>query len=383
MKSKNKVAVVYRVIQGWRVPVFQRLAKTNDFKIFYGCDFKETKVVSALGPFDFEAKKMFSFPLGVRKKHGNMLLPFSPFLFFELLEFKPDVVLCEGASNFLNNISIFLYCKIFRKKMIQWGLGEIRGRKKSKVRALLDCFIVPIEKRADAIVAYSSEGGRYYENIGISREKIFIAVNVVDTDNRAEEIANFELGRCPVNTEFEDVFKVLFVGALESNKNIEMLIKSFSRLHEKHSNTELHIVGAGQYLKFLKELVQHLGISEVVFFHGRVEGPLINIVYDKDIFVMPGLGGLAVSDMLCHGIPVICSVGDGCELDLINSENGIVDDELDENSLLFYLECLINDPYRLKSMKENAKKSIETYNIDNYVSQINRAIRFSLGDMNG
>ena len=108
-----RVAVIYRAVQGWRVPVFERLSTENNIKLFYGCDFKGTKVISAKPPYKFDSKKLFSIPIAIKRPSGNMLIPFSPFLFFELLKFRPDVVLCEGASNFLNNISVFIYCKFF------------------------------------------------------------------------------------------------------------------------------------------------------------------------------------------------------------------------------------------------------------------------------
>lgn len=374
-----KVAVVYRVIQGWRVPVFDRLSSNNKIKVLYGCDFKGTKVVSAEGDYKFDSKKMFSFPFKIRKNSGNMLVPFSPFLFFELIKYNPDVVLCEGASNFVNNISIFFYCKLYRKSMVQWGLGEIRGRKKSRIRKVLEPLIVPIEKRADAIVSYSTNGAKYYRSIGVSKDKIFVAVNVVDTERRRKEVESFEKVK-PFSNKVSSSFKVLFVGALEENKNIEMLINAFSRFQAKFHNVELHIIGDGGYRSALEILVDSQGIDQYVKFYGRIQGSLIEKIHDMDVFVMPGLGGLAVSDMLCHGIPVICGIGDGCEADLINGKNGIIDDFLDEDKLFNYLIELMNSPDLVAEMKINALKTIEDYNILNYVEKINSALRYATKD---
>lgn len=375
-----RVAIIYRVVQGWRVPVFNRLSSENDIKLFYGCDFKGTKVVSAKKEFCFNSKKMFSIPISFRKVSGNILLPFSPFLFFELIKYKPDVVLCEGASNFINNISVFIFCKLFKKPMVQWGLGEIRGKNKSKLRRMLDLLIIPIEKRSNAVIAYSSTGAEYYKKIGVPASKIFIAVNVVDTDQRKLEIEEFEKNKKMLDEAADNRFRVLFVGALEANKNIEILIRAFGELSELQLNVELHIVGDGTHRAVLENLVDTIGIRDMVTFHGRIQGPLVETIHNMDVFVMPGLGGLAVSDMLCHGIPIICGVGDGCEADLINSKNGILDDCLDGESLLKYLVKLNDDPELLNSMKASAKETSRVYNIDNYVSQIRKALNYSVGD---
>ena len=36
-----------------------------------------------------------------------------------------------------------------------------------------------------------------------------------------------------------------------------------------------------------------------------------------DIFVLPGLGGLAINQAMAYGLPVVCAEGDGTEKDLV------------------------------------------------------------------
>ena len=52
--------------------------------------------------------------------------------------------------------------------------------------------------------------------------------------------------------------------------------------------------------------------------------------------MLPGLGGLAVSDSLVHGLPVIASIADGCEKDLLGTGAGIIEEvgnEVSENRI--------------------------------------------------
>lgn len=371
-----KVAVVYRVVQRWRAPVFERLsAKYDDFKVFYGCDFPGTKVVSASEPYAFKSKKMFSIPISIRKKSGNILFPISLGLFFHLMRFKPDVVVCEGASNFLNNLFVFAYCKLFQKAMIQWGLGELKGAKNSLFRKTVNPLIKPVERSADAIICYSSYGTRYYRNLGIDEKKIFVAVNVVDTEKRFAEVNHYlSYSRVDGN----DAFKILFVGALEPNKKVDTLISVFFELSKKHMKIELHIIGDGSSKTALEALCSELGISQLVKFYGPIYGPLAPVICGMDVFVMLGLGGLAVSDMLCHGIPVVCGVGDGCEGDLIDGNNGVVMENIDKGKIFDVLDHLINSPEILDSMKKHTKSSVEKYSIHNYINSISNAINYSV-----
>ena len=370
-----KVAVVYRVVQGWRAPVFERLSNIYNLKVFYGCDFRGTKVVSLPGPHLFPSKEMFSIPVAFKNRSGNMLLPFSPFLFFELCRFKPDVVVCEGASNFLNNIFAFAYCKIFGKPMIQWGLGEIKGKKTGKVRRLLNPVIQSIERRADGIISYSSFGKLYYRSLGIKDEKIFVAVNVVDTDARLQQIQEFKT-RTPDNVDDKDHFNIVFVGAMEPNKRVEVLIKALHQLSIESGNVHLHLVGDGVARPDLENLCMDLDVVDRVHFHGRVSGALAPKLCSMDVFVMPGLGGLAISDALCHGVPVLCGIGDGCEGDLVNGKNGMVLEDTEVDTLVKELRRLVDSPLLVSEMKKHAARTIDTYNINRYIDSISSAIKF-------
>lgn len=375
MADKLKVAVVYRVVQPWRVPVFERLCLIFDLTVFYGCDFKGTKVVSGPGPYKFNSKKMLSLPIAIKRKSGNMLVPVSFGLFFDLVKLGPDVVVCEGASNFINNIAVFLYCRLFNKSMIQWGLGEIKGRKASGVRTFLNFLIQPIERRADAIISYSTFGKNYYKSIGIDENKIFVAVNVVDTDIRLAQVYSYRLAN---ECAHRDSFRVFFIGAIEPNKRLDQLIGAVHTLAKMGKNIELHIVGDGSSYNQMVKLCKEFGIDYLVYFYGEVKGSIAHLACEMDVFVMPGLGGLAVSDMLCHGLPVICGVGDGCEMDLIDGTNGLIYEKLDQEHISEVLVDLINSPARLADMKRSTVATIEKYNIQNYIDSISKAISYSL-----
>jgi hypothetical protein len=58
MKKKLKIFVLYRVIQHWRVLIFEKIAKVDnvDFKLLHGPDFKGTKVVNSTGAIAFKSK---------------------------------------------------------------------------------------------------------------------------------------------------------------------------------------------------------------------------------------------------------------------------------------------------------------------------------------
>ena len=369
-----KVAVLYRVIQHWRAPMFKRISDIEDvdLTVYYGADFEGTKVVSGKD-FNFKTKKMRT--IKITKKAGSSsgrMMPYCPFLFFQLIKDCPDVVLSEGSSNFVNAIQGLLYAKLFRKKFIWWGLGRLRDKFYEKSRK--NDFINGIEKKCDAQLCYSSYAKDYYNYIGIPDEKIFVAVNVVDTDKIATK-TNGELFKAAKNEAHP--FTVLFVGALEPNKKVNMLIRAFGKFVKKHADAKLDIVGKGSSSDSLRKLVESEHVENVTF-HGQVIEGLEQFYAKADVFVLPGLGGLAISEAMAYGLPVIASVGDGCEVDLIkNGENGFRNPELGEDDIVDYLNQMYDNPELLEKMKKKSLEIIESeHNDHTYINAINRAIHY-------
>ena len=119
--KKTKVAVSQRIIPHYRVPVFTELASIENISltVFYGKSFKTGSQVNADSIINFNAKKLFTIFLNYKGVYGSsQLRVWHPFLILHLIAGNYDVVIVEPSTNFYNNIFSFLYCKIFRKKII-------------------------------------------------------------------------------------------------------------------------------------------------------------------------------------------------------------------------------------------------------------------------
>ncbi len=375
---KAKTIILYRVIQEWRAPVFEKLCANEDInlEVWHGPDFKGTKIISTKKEYLFKRKKLVSLKLKLKSKNGIIAMPISPFLFFSLIVKNPKVVICEGSSNIINSIIAFIYCKLFQKKYIWWSLGKLQNRQYDIKRSLIDKLVQYIEVKSDAIITYSSIGENYFLSIGAKKEKIFKAVNVVDTEkvlsniNKKEDI--YELKTFYKN---KYDFIVLFVGALIKEKSIDILIKAQAKLENKNSKVGLIIVGDGNYRKQLEALAKKLNCKNIEFVGKKIDD---NYKYFAlgDVFVLPGLGGLAISEAMCYGMPIISSIGDGCEVDLVGPQNGIIDKEITEDSLVEHIEYFINNKKNIVEFGAESKRIVsEVYTINNYLNQIINAIK--------
>jgi glycosyltransferase involved in cell wall biosynthesis len=373
-----RVAVLYRVIQGWRSPIFERLSQESglETKIFYGPDFPGTKVVSTKKHCNYSHKELRSIKIKKKSNNGIIAMPISFTLPFNLIRYKPDVILSEGASNFFNAMTGFAYAKLFRKRFIWWSLGRLQGVKHTGWRKWMYKIIQYVELNSDAIISYSSEGKKYFEGIGVDPEKIFVAVNVIDTDLTLNRNGGRENIIDQRNKASGKQKNILFVGALTLQKKVDMLIESYHRLEKEFSDLHLIIVGDGAERKYLENLAKQIGLKSYEF-TGKVIDGVDKYFIQSEIFVLPGLGGLAISESLLFGVPVIASIGDGCEKDLVRSwVNGVIDENLSVESLTQILTKLLSDENMLRSMQQEAAKTIDfDHNIFTYMESVVGAIK--------
>jgi glycosyltransferase involved in cell wall biosynthesis len=378
MSRELKVAVLYRVIQEWRRPIFDRLHAHPDLslKLYHGPDFAGSKVVSTKKLLQLPVTKLWSFKLRKESENGLIAMPLSPFLFFTLLRDRPDVVLTEGASNLFNAIVGFIYCKLMGKKFIWWSLGKLSGTVHTGFRKKLNVIIQYLERESYAIISYSTLGKQYFRSIGVLEERIFVAVNVVDTTNKLANLSKVKDISFVTDIRKGAAMVVLFVGALTAQKRLDVLVRGFGDFVRKTLDARLIIVGDGTEKQVLERIIEEESIQNVEM-TGKVFDGVERYFMSADIFVLPGLGGLAVSEAMLYGLPVIACIGDGCEKDLITpGKSGVIDEELNEESLSAYLTDFYHHPKKLADFQKEAAKTIrETHNLEGYLAKVVAAIK--------
>ena len=374
--KETKTVILYRVIQSWRAPIFEKISAEEDLnlEVWHGPDFPGTKVISTKNQLTLKRRKLWSLRIKLKSINGLILMPFSPFLFFSLMFKNPKVVICEGASNLVNSTIAFIYCKIFGKKYIWWSLGKLQDRVYDKKRSAIDKIITFIERKSDRIITYSSVGKKYFKSLGINDDKIIVAVNVIDTDSKLDTIHQFDDVKKLQEQYKQYDFITLFVGALTKEKSIERLLIAQKKLEDKNLNIASIIVGDGSYREELEKEAKRLQVKHVDFV-GKKISDSYKYFSIANLFVLPGLGGLAISEAMCYSLPVIASIGDGCEVDLVTKGNGIVDKEMTPEKLADYIQYFYEKREITMMFGEKSKEIITNqYNSQNYIKMIKHAI---------
>jgi glycosyltransferase involved in cell wall biosynthesis len=101
-----------------------------------------------------------------------------------------------------------------------------------------------------------------------------------------------------------------------------------------------------------------------------------------DVFVLPGLGGLAINDAMMCGKPVICGEADGTEKDLIiDGTTGYLLHSQDDsivNEIIQKLELVLTTKALLGVEGAIVKHYIETASFTHMIDMLERAIRVNL-----
>ena len=338
--SNCKLLCLYQVMFQYRVGTYEAISRLPnvDFELWHGTSVAGTKLKNYEGAVSFRHKVLPTIHAALPVNGRKAIQPYSPFLFFRLVRYNPDVILAEGASSIIWASVAFLYAKCFRKKFIWWSFGALKGKKYLGVRALAQKWISCIERHADAVFTYSSQGEAYFLSIGVPPERIFKAINVISMQPKLDEIQKAG------HQEKRPGFNIAYVGAITSDKKLDVLVDAAKILGSKHPDIHLHIIGEGPYQKTLEEYAATDAADVDICFHGPASSGLNVLLESFQVFVLPGLGGLAIVDGMLSSLPVISGLADGTELDLISPECGFVTDRMTTEYLVEKLSLLYDDP---------------------------------------
>lgn len=365
-----RLAVLQRVIPTYRTALFRSLcaAQGLETKFFIGEDIPNSKVKSTVSLEGINAKKLNTKFI----KLGSRIWPLHLGLISELRSYKPDVILCEGESHFLGYVTAFVYRFFFNKKvaLIHWCFISLPGEPLDR-GGLLGLFKAYLRRRFNAFLLYSSFSQSRLIKLGIEPEKTFVATNVGDV---ARFIALADAIKETPNQAREKLsmpnrFTVLYTGTLDKNKKPDLVLQLAREMSREAFN--FVILGSGEMLSELREEVdrQHL---DNVFIPGRVTDQLALYYRASDVLVIPGRGGIIMSEAMAFGIPVVVHQADGTEYDLVKNgesgfilKNGTIDEFKDK------IEWLENNRERTELMGKLGRRMVElTFNTQNMVNKI-------------
>ena len=174
----------------------------------------------------------------------------------------------------------------------------------------------------------------------------------------------------------------MYVGTLDVNKRPDLLLDVAAACAT--GRYSFAIVGGGPLLDSVKERIDRERLSDV-----RACGPagrhLATYFGAADVLVVPGRGGIVISEAMAHGVPVIVHQADGTEYDLVKGQNtGLVLKEGTVRAFREALDYLHDNPRVCAEMGRTAKNKVSVqWNTANMVSKVVHAAEIAQKRRNG
>lgn len=230
--------------------------------------------------------------------------------------------------------------------------------------------------RATATLNYSTAAYDILPSYGVKKEQIHVTYNSTDTEALLKE-KKFVLASPPILPPAER--RLLHIGRLVKWKRVDLLIEAFNKITSTYPEAELVIVGDGPELENLKQQASSLQLTDKIRFIGAVYDPKMLGAYmnESSIYVLAGMGGLSINDAMTYGMPVLCSVCDSTERDLvIEGTNGFFFKDGDVDSLAERIKEMFASPERCRKMGEESERIIrEKINMETVSERYLKAFR--------
>lgn len=166
--------------------------------------------------------------------------------------------------------------------------------------------------------------------------------------------------------------RILFVGRVTGEKQIDVLLKAVSLL-AADLNAKVEIVGGGDQRRNLEHLADTLGIRDRVTFAGYVTDDELRDAYSRaTVFAMPSIAELqsiATMEAMASALPVVAANAMALPHLVHDGRNGYLFAPSDASDLAAKLTAvLIASPDNFTAMKRESLKLIAAHDINRTVS---------------
>lgn len=161
----------------------------------------------------------------------------------------------------------------------------------------------------------------------------------------------------------KEPYRILFLARLEADKGVEELLQAVKLLKHKNYSFTLDLVGDGGYLPRARELVNELGIADIVSIKGAIldHGKIKQLYLNADLYVLPTYHEgfpRTLYEAMVFGAPIITTFVGGISGIMVNKYNCL---EITPKSVSSIVECFeysINNYSKLASYAINGISTV-------------------------
>jgi len=184
-------------------------------------------------------------------------------------------------------------------------------------------------------------------------------------------------------TKFQSIYvdrkkKICYVGRLDENKGIDIVIDAYLKVHENHPDLELEIAGAVNpgdvyttaYYPKLRDKVFKLAKREITLRLNPSDDEIVNIYKSSRIFANYNPGehlGICLIEAQAAGTVPIAAKGGGQIETVDDGETGFL--VKDREEMADRMELLLEDDLTLKRMSEKAMEKARFFSTEAFASK--------------
>jgi glycosyltransferase involved in cell wall biosynthesis len=196
-----------------------------------------------------------------------------------------------------------------------------------------------LARRVDGFVVASTAGRRRLEAMGVEPGRIEVALQSADVERFRGAAQLAATGSAPV--------RVLSVGRLVPDKNLDVLIEAFAAAAFDSGEAELELCGSGPLEAELRELARRLAVP--VRFTGYAAPDQLPDLYARSAALALVSKyepfGVTVREAAAAGLPLLCTRTAGAAGDLaVEDENALLVDPSDRGQISEALKRLVREP---------------------------------------
>ena len=277
-------------------------------------------------------------------------------------------VIVEQSNRLLVNYVFMLLSKLSWSNLSFWGHGF--NHQSNSPNGLRERLKRHFLHSVNWWFAYTEGTKEYLLKNGFNENCITVVNNSIDSKSLRTEYLNF-LQSEELSKRYR---KGIFCGGVYFEKKIPFLLDSILIIKESIPDFYFTFIGSGPEDYLLEDFCRDKDWCEYV---GHVSGTVrAEYFVDADVFLMPGLVGLAVLDSFVLETPMVTTDSGfhSPEIEyLIHGYNGIVTDcsvELYADAIV----TLLKDQCRLDELKKGCRESSEKYSMESMVGNFSDGI---------
>ena len=169
---------------------------------------------------------------------------------------------------------------------------------------------------------------------------------------------------------------VLYVGRIDPEKSLDILVNSFKKLIKEAPKAHLVMVGDGTAREKLEKMVKRKKLGSQTHFIGRVVGDDLSQIYRTGtVFVITSkteTQSIVLMEAMASGLPAI-AVNAGAVTELVkDGENGFIFEPNDTAGIASGINTIISNKELREKMSKNALKMIAKHDINYTLSRFEK-----------